>query len=69
MEAYQYFYYPNKQNLVNNALLFALQGDKNQLVNRATLDFLISHMPITNNLNSKEEKIRLVEGALMTLVI
>jgi hypothetical protein len=26
-------------------------------------------MPITSNVNSKEEKIRLVEGALMTLVI
>jgi hypothetical protein len=26
-------------------------------------------MPITSDVNSKEEKIRLVEGALMTLVI
>ena len=75
MAPYFYFYYPNKQPLVNNALLFGLESDKSQLVNRATLDFLISHMPINGIegskvvLNMKEEKIRLMEGALITLVI
>ena len=36
-------------------------------VNRGVLDFLISHIPITGNVNSLSENVRLVEGALMTL--
>ena len=73
-DAYCYFYYPNKSHLVNNALLSGLSSDQISVetgkhVNRATLDFLISHMPVTSTVNSLEEKIRLVEGALMTLVI
>jgi len=37
-------------------------------VNRAVFDFIISHMPITGNINNAEESINIVEGALMTLV-
>ena len=32
------------------------------------LDFLLSHMQITSNINSEEEFINIVEGALLTLV-
>lgn len=31
------------------------------------LDFLITHMPITGNINTLPENVKLVEGALMTL--
>ena len=46
IEAYYYFYYPNKEQLVLNALLAGIQpGDRNKdYVNRSTLDFMISHM-------------------------
>lgn len=37
-------------------------------VNRAVFDFLLSHMPITSTINSHEESVNIVEGALMTLV-
>ena len=36
-------------------------------VNRATFDFLITHLPITCNLMSDEEKIRVLEAALLNL--
>jgi hypothetical protein len=36
-------------------------------VNRGVIDFLISHMPITSSMNSEDENVRLVDGALMTL--
>lgn len=54
---------------MNNALLSGLSTiDQNVYVNRAVLDFLISHMSINGNVNSLEENIRIVEGALMTLI-
>jgi hypothetical protein len=37
-------------------------------VNRAAFDFLLSHMPITSQINSHDESVNIVEGALMTLV-
>ena len=59
---YFYFFYPNKTHLVINALIAGLSVSENQrYVNRGTLDFLISHMPITGNINSIDENIRLVE--------
>ena len=68
-EAYFFFYYPNKQKLVNNALLAGLSIEGQDVyVNRAVFDFLISHMPITSRINSEEEAINIVEGALLTLV-
>ena len=36
-------------------------------MNRSTFDFLLSHLPITEDFLSLEEKIRLMEGAVMTL--
>ena len=36
-------------------------------VNRATFDFLITHMPINSDFLSDEEKIRLLESALLNL--
>ena len=66
-KSFFYFYYPNKENLVNSALLFCLQPEKSQHVNRAAFDFLISHMPINGDINSQEEKIRLFEQGMMTL--
>ena len=42
--AFFYFYYPNKENLVVNALLSGLDIRENSVyVNRATFDFIISH--------------------------
>jgi len=68
-EAFFFFYYPNKHKLVNNALLAGLSiVNQDVYVNRAVFDFLLSHMPITGNLNSDEEFINIVEGALLTLV-
>lgn len=66
--AFYYFYYPNKELLVNNALLAGLDIiDNTVYVNRATFDFLISHISLCSDINSLEENVRLVEGALLTL--
>lgn len=67
--AYFYFYYPNKEQLVIQALLAGLQigsGNENY-VNRATLDFLISHLPINGQMLTPEERVLLVEGTMHTL--
>jgi hypothetical protein len=69
LEAYYFFYYPNKEKLVNNALLAGLSiVSQDVYVNRAVFDFLLSHMAIIGNFNNEEESINIVEGALMTLV-
>jgi hypothetical protein len=39
-------------------------SDSSVYVNRGTLDFLNSHMPITTNFNTLGENISLAEGAL-----
>ena len=45
---YFYFYYPNKSKLIN-ALIAGLSIAESQVyVNRGTLDFLISHMPLNS---------------------
>ena len=64
-----YFYYPNRPNLVINALLSGLHSREDNLVVRATFDFLISHVEIDGDFIEKEERVRLVEGALLTLTI
>ena len=66
LEDFFYFYYPLKEKLCINSLLAGLQ-DSYVYVNRGVLDFLISHMPITGNMNTLSENVRLVEGALNTL--
>jgi hypothetical protein len=66
LEDYFYFYYPCKEKLAINALLAGL-ADPSVYVNRGVLDFLISHMVITGNVNTLVENVRLVDGALMTL--
>lgn len=51
-----------------NALLVGLSIiDNTNYVNRATFDFLISHLSLTGDLLSDEEKIRLLEAALLNL--
>jgi hypothetical protein len=61
---YFYFFYPNKSQLVINALIAGLSiVDNTNYVNRATLDFLISHMQINSQINSIHENISLVECA------
>jgi len=61
-----YFYYPNKNKLVVNAILQGLSIVEPQVyVNRGTLDFLISHMPINSDINTIDENIRLVECATL----
>ena len=63
LEDYDYFYYPQKGKLVTNSLIECLH-DNTVFVNRLSLDFIISHMPIHNSLNSEAINITLVEGAL-----
>ena len=66
LQDYFYFYYPNKSKLVINALMQGLSIVEPQVyVNRGTLDFLISHMPINSNINSTPERVRLVECATL----
>lgn len=71
LEAYCYFYYPNREHLLINALIKGLSIQDNMdnpvYVNRATFDFLITHMPISSELLSDEEKVRLLESALLNL--
>ena len=53
LEGYFFFYFPNKSQLVINALISGLSiVDNTNYVNRATLDFLISHMPINHSINN-----------------
>lgn len=66
LEDYFYFYYPLKEKLVVNALLAGL-ADPSCYVNRAVLDFLITHAPITGRINKEIENVKLAEGALYTL--
>ena len=46
-----------------------LHTRENNLVIRATFDFLNSHIEIDSDIIQEEERIRLVEGALLTLMI
>mmetsp|Transcript_28988 Transcript_28988/g.35941 ORF Transcript_28988/g.35941 Transcript_28988/m.35941 type:complete len:240 (+) Transcript_28988:330-1049(+) len=50
VEAYCYFYYPNREHLMINAIVKGLSIQDNMdnpvYVNRATFDFLISHVPL-----------------------
>lgn len=63
---YFYFFYPKKSKLVVNALLACLE-DSSVYVNRGALDFLISHMPITTEINKKAENVALVYGSLQLI--
>ena len=51
-----------------NALLAGLHHRDDNLVIRSTFDFLISHIPINGDFIEKEERVRIVEGALLTLI-
>ena len=71
LEAYCHFYFPNREHLMVNALLKGLSIQDNMdnpvYVNRATFDFLITHLPIACEIMSDEEKIRVSEAALLNL--
>lgn len=70
MTDYFYFFYPNKQELVINALLTGLAppaANQNFHTTRATLDFMISHMPIHMGYNTKAEKVMLGKSAILLL--
>ena len=67
-EALNHFYYPNRSNLVTNALLSGFHNLDNNLVVRATFDFLISHVPINSESLLSKDRARLMEGALLTLI-
>ena len=69
MNSFLYFYYPNRPNLVVNAILSGLHTRSDNLVIRATFDFLISHIEIDSDFLEKEERVRLVEGTLLTLMV
>lgn len=64
LENYFYFYFPNKSQVVINAIITGLSNEESKLVNRATLDFLVSHMPLNSEINSIKENIRLTEHAI-----
>ena len=49
LQALLYYYYPNKQTLVINALIACLQ-DKEKFVNRNTIDLLLSHLPFISEI-------------------
>jgi len=68
-DAYFYFYYPHKEELVNNAILAALSTEKNQsyLINEKVLEFMISHMPISSKVNTKQEFVNLMESGLLII--
>lgn len=66
IEDYYYFYYPSKEKLVVNSLLAGLL-DGSSYINRGVIEYLTTHMPITGNINSIPENVRLVEGCLLTL--
>ena len=70
LQDYFYFYFPNKSTLVLNALIAGLSVQDSQVyVNRATLDFMISHMPINSEINSTVENIKLVECATIAYLM
>ncbi len=50
-----------------NALLTGLHDLEQNLVVRATFDFLISHIKINGDFLLEQESVKLVEGALLTL--
>jgi hypothetical protein len=66
-EAYCFFFYPRRETLCINAILSGLSIYESQYVNRSTFDFLLSHLSITDEFLSLEEKIRLMEGSVLTL--
>ncbi len=67
IEDYFSLYYPMKEKLCINSLLAGLQ-DSSVYVNRGVLDFLINHAPIKGSMNTDLENVKLVEGALTTLL-
>ena len=69
IKGFLYFYYPNRPNLVINAILSGLHTRADNLVIRATFDFIISHVEIDSDFIEMEERVRLVEGALLTLMV
>ena len=60
MKGFLYFYYPNRPNMVINALLAGLHTRDDNLVIRSTFDFMISHIEIESDFIEKEERVRLV---------
>ena len=71
LRSYFYFYFPNKSKLVMQALAAGLSIKENYqdsvAVNKASMDFLISHMPIDSPLNCIDENKFLTEAALRML--
>ena len=52
---------------MTSAIITCLSLHANNIyINRAAFDFLANHLPITGNLNTEEENIRLVESGLIT---
>jgi len=60
-----YFFYPNKEQIVINALIAGMEEPSSQMVKRGVLDFLISHMPIKGNMNKEHELVKLTYSALL----
>jgi hypothetical protein len=53
-----------------NALVFGLTGENGQkkvAIQRATLDFLVSHLPIIGKAIGEKERVELTKGALIAL--
>lgn len=67
LQAMIYYFYPNKQTLVINALIAGLQ-DKEKFVNRSTVDLLLSHLPFISEILSDNERTLLIRAGLDVLL-
>lgn len=61
------FFFPSKDILIINSIK-AMIEDKDTLVQRSIMDFLIDKLPINNGVLSSDSKIALIESVLILLV-
>lgn len=59
--------FPNKSSLTLNAVIACLE-DENQLIKRQMLDFLFTHLKLSNDYLSEQDKLVLVEAVTQLLI-
>ena len=59
--------YPNKSSVVINTIMAAME-DENILVQKSCLDFMHSHLKLSGDLFSENEKCILIEACLRLLI-
>lgn len=62
-----YYFYPQKESLVVNAVIQCLEDDL-VFTQRCTFDFLTSHMPLQSDILSHNEKVCIVEAGCYLLL-